>query len=153
MPGHPPHPSELAFVREARVGHLATVDPAGHPVVVPVCFTTLDLDGDPAIVTVLDEKPKRVADRDLARVRNIAAHPHVALVVDHYDEDWTQLAFVQIHGEATLIDPGEPHHAEAIAVLRAKYPQYHAMSIEHRPVIVIAGLSATSWRGDGQRFA
>jgi PPOX class probable F420-dependent enzyme len=149
VPGHPLRPSELAFVHEARVGHLATVDLAGHPVVIPVCFTSLDLEGDPAIVTVLDEKPKRVADRDLARVRNIAAHPHVALVVDHYDEDWTQLAFVQIHGEATLIDPGEPHHAEAIAVLRAKYPQYHAMRIEHRPVILITHLSASSWRADG----
>lgn len=150
MPGHPLRPSELAFVREARVGHLATVDPAGHPVVVPVCFTTLDLDGDPAIVTVLDEKPKRVADRDLARVRNIATYPHVALVVDHYDEDWTQLAFVQIHGEATLTGPGEPHHAEAIAVLRAKYPQYLGMRIEARPLILIQRLTASSWRGTGR---
>jgi hypothetical protein len=37
--------------------------------------------------------------------------------------------------------------------LRAKCPQYHAMHIVQRPVIIIAGLTASSWRGDGQRFA
>ena len=153
MPGRPPRATELDFLRQARVGHLATSTSDGRPSVVPVCFALLDLDGGPGIVTVLDEKPKRVTDRELVRVRNIAANPRVALVVDHYDEDWTRLAFVQVHGTATLIRPGAPLHAPAIEALRAKYPQYHAMSIEHRPVIVIASLTATSWRGDGTRFA
>ena len=101
---------------------------------------------------MLDEKPKRVADSDLRRVRNIEGNPGVALVVDRYDEDWSRLAFVQIRGEARIVSPGEAGHAEAIAALRAKYPQYRAMAIEQRPVIAIGHLTATSWRGDGTRF-
>jgi PPOX class probable F420-dependent enzyme len=135
-------------VQAARVGRLATVDDAGRPSVVPVCHA---LAGD-EIVSVLDEKPKRVADHELRRVRNIEANPAVALVVDQYDEDWSRLAFVQVHGVARIVQPGEEGHAVAIIALRAKYPQYRAMAIEQRPVIAIGGLTATSWRGDGERF-
>jgi len=123
----------------------------GRPYVVPVCFALIG-DDEPSIVSVLDEKPKRVADRNLRRVRNIQANPGVALVVDRYDEDWTKLAFVQVRGNALILSPGEDGHAGAIAALRAKYPQYRAMAIEQRPVIAISNLTATSWRGDGTRF-
>jgi PPOX class probable F420-dependent enzyme len=160
-PGHPQpnsfdgralRPGEIAFVREAQVGRLATVDARNHPAVVPVCFALLGED-EPVIVSVLDEKPKRVGDERLGRVRNIRENPAVCLVVDRYDEDWTQLAFVQVRGLARLVEPREDGHAEARAALRAKYPQYHAMAIEQRPVIAIENLTAFSWRGDGTRFA
>jgi PPOX class probable F420-dependent enzyme len=118
---------------------------------VPVCFAVIGADR-PAIVSVLDEKPKRVTDADLARVRNIRANPHVCLVVDRYEEDWSRLAFVQVHGVARMVEPGDPLHGRAIAALRAKYPQYRAMAIEARPVIAIEDLTARSWRGDGERF-
>jgi PPOX class probable F420-dependent enzyme len=142
---------ELAFLREARVGRLATVDARQRPVVVPVCFAVIDGDA-PAIVSVLDEKPKRVADEELGRVRNISQNPQVCLVVDRYDEDWSRLAFVQVHGRARVIVPGDDGHVEAVELLRAKYPQYVRMAIEQRPVIVIEGLTGFSWRGDGTRF-
>jgi len=142
----------LAFVRTARVGRLATVDARNRPHVVPFCFAVLEGD-QPAIVSALDEKPKRVADRDLARVRHILANPAVAFVVDRYEEDWSRLAFVQVRGGASLLDPGVPGHREGVAALRAKYPQYATMAIGERPLIVITDLRATSWRGDGTRFA
>jgi PPOX class probable F420-dependent enzyme len=146
--GRPLQPSEVLFVGEARVGHLATVNAAGRPSVIPVCFTLI---GD-EIVSVLDEKPKRVADSDLRRVRNIEGNPAVALVVDQYEEDWSRLAFVQVRGVARIVQPGEAGHPEAIAALRAKYRQYRSMAIEQRLVIAISNLTATSWRGDGTRF-
>lgn len=149
--GRPPTLREIVFVRDARVGHLATVDARNRPAVVPICFTVLDGD-DPAIVSVLDEKPKRVADRDLARVRNILHQPEVMLVVDRYDEDWSRLAFVQLRGTASLLEPGADGHAGAIAALRRTYPQYRVMAIERRAVILIRDLRATSWRGDGESF-
>ncbi|CAA9576700.1 MAG: nitroreductase [uncultured Thermomicrobiales bacterium] len=149
--GRPPTPPELAFVGDARVGHLATVDARNRPSVVPVCFALLDGD-DPAIVSVLDEKPKRVGDRQLARVRNILHQPEVMLVVDRYDEDWSRLVFVQLRGTASLLQPGAERHAVAIGALRHKYPQYRAMAIERREVIIIRDLRATSWRGDGESF-
>jgi PPOX class probable F420-dependent enzyme len=150
--GRPLRQAELAFVRAARVGRLATVDAHGQPAVVPFCFALIDGD-EPCIVSVLDEKPKGVADADLRRVRNIAANPAVCFVVDRYDEDWSRLAFVQVRGMASIVPPGAPGHAAGIAALRAKYPQYAAMAIEARPLIVIASVRATSWRGDGERFA
>jgi len=48
----------------------------------------------------------------------------VALVVDHYAEDWTELGWVQIRGTARLLEPGEEGHSDGVAALRAKYDQY-----------------------------
>lgn len=146
-----PTAAEWAFARDARVGRLATVAVDGSPRVVPFCFAVLD-GAEVTVVSVLDEKPKSVGDRDLARVRNIRAHPAVAFVVDAYEEDWSQLRFVQMRGVAAIIEPGDPIHEAAIAVLRAKYPQYRTMAIDHRPVIVIRAIRASSWRGDGNPF-
>jgi PPOX class probable F420-dependent enzyme len=149
--GRPPRAEELAFIRDARVGRLATVDAGGTPSVVPLCFALIE--GDlPFVVSVLDEKPKRVPDAKLARVRNIERNPHVALVVDRYDEDWSQLVFVQVRGRARLLSSGGDGHAMAIAALREKYPQYRSMAIEDRMAIVIEDLRANSWRGDGGSF-
>lgn len=144
--------AELAFVRAARVGRLATVDAANRPSVVPFCYTVLDGEKplDPFVVSVLDEKPKRVTDANLARVRNIQSNPAVCFVVDQYDEDWSRLAFVQVRGRATVVEPGAPFHARAIVALGAKYPQYAAMAIEARLVIMIGDLRGHSWRGDGK---
>lgn len=152
--GRPLTAGELAFVRNARVGRLATVDARHRPTVVPFCYAVLDRKNgaEPLIVSVLDEKPKRVADATLARVRNIQSNPAVSFVVDQYDEDWSRLAFVQVRGRAALVEAGGELHARAIAALRSKYPQYQAMAIEDRPVIVIDGLRGHSWRGDGEPF-
>ncbi len=139
----------LAFVRQARIGHLATVDDRGRPSVVPFCFALLGED-EPVVVSALDEKPKSVADAELARVRHIRAHPEVAVIVDRYDEDWSRLAWVQIKGHARIVAPGEDGHADAISALRAKYPQYRAMAIAQRPVILIERLRITSWAATGR---
>ncbi|MEZ4569634.1 MAG: pyridoxamine 5'-phosphate oxidase family protein [Thermomicrobiales bacterium] len=80
------------FVREARVARLATANAGAEPHVIP-CVYVLH---DGAIYSVIDEKPK--SGRRLLRLRNIDATGRAALVVDHYDDDWTQLAFVLIRG-------------------------------------------------------
>ncbi len=149
--GRPLRAAELAFLRDARVGRLATVDAAGFPAVVPICFALL-VGEEPAVGSVLDEKPKRVPDDALARVRHIRRHPEVGFVVDHYEEDWSRLVFVQVRGRARLLFPSGEGHGAAIAALREKYPQYHEMAIEERPVILIEDLRAVSWRGNGQRL-
>ena len=69
---------DLAFVRDRRVGRLATADASGLPSVVPVCFALIELEGQPAIVIAIDEKPKG-DPRLLKRVRNIEDRPEVAL--------------------------------------------------------------------------
>lgn len=138
----------LRMLNDARVGRLATVNERGHPSVVPFCFAVIG-EEEPVIVSVLDEKPKDVPDEDLARVRNIRRNPNVAFVIDHYEENWSRLSFVQVRGQARLVSPGEPGHAAAITALREKYPQYRSMAIEQRTVIVIEGLRLHMWSGDG----
>lgn len=132
------------FLREARVGRLATVDGHGRPSVVPFCFALLD-GNEPIIASALDEKPKSVPDAELARVRHVRVHPDVAFVVDRYDEDWSQLAWVQVKGRARIVAPGEGRHAEAVAALREKYPQYRSMALDQRAVILIERLRLRSW--------
>ena len=134
------------YVQSKRVGHLATVDPTQRPSVVPICFALLDDGKTPVIVSALDEKPKRVGPAALQRVRNIEANPEVMLVIDDYAEDWTRLRFVQLRGHARVLPPGDDVHRLAVAALRARYPQYAAMAIDARPVIMIADLVASAWR-------
>ena len=133
-----PHASRL--LRSARVAHLATADASGRPHVVPICFA---IDGD-HLFTPIDEKPKRARPLRLRRVRNITANPHVAIVVDHYDENWRRLRYVLIHGRARLIMRGELHR-QAVRLLRRKYSQYRAMTLEDHPVIAIRPDKVISW--------
>jgi len=143
-----PDPDRRAFVAGARTATLTTVDGAGVPRPVPVCFV---LDPDAAVLyTPLDEKPKRTDDpHDLARVRDIEARPEVAVLVDHWDEDWSRLAWVRCSGRATLLEPGDPGHADAVTALRAKYPQYATHRLEDRPIIRIAIDRVSSWGAVG----
>jgi PPOX class probable F420-dependent enzyme len=134
--------TQLAWLTTRRVAHLATAGPDGAPHVVPVCFAW---DGT-ALYIALDAKPKRVAPTRLKRVRNILANPQVAFLCDTYDEDWSRLGYLLVHGSAALLDPG-PDHAAAIALLREKYPQYRAMPIEAQPLIRITPERVTAWTG------
>jgi PPOX class probable F420-dependent enzyme len=140
-------PEEIAFVRDRRVGRLATVDATGSPSAVPICYALIEHGGRPVIVSALDEKPKSVAVDRLQRVKNIRANPAVSLVIDDYSDDWQRLGFVQIHGDARLVQPHDNSFDAAIAALRRKYVQYQCMAIETRPVIWIEPRSASSWRG------
>ncbi|MFB6087567.1 MAG: TIGR03668 family PPOX class F420-dependent oxidoreductase [Haloarculaceae archaeon] len=139
---------ERAYVESARVARLATADDAGRPNAVPVCFTLVggeETDDEPSVVTPIDEKPKRNAPDTLRRSRDVAANPHVALVVDHYTEDWDALGWVQIRGTAARLSPDHGNHATACEALRAKYDQYEDHAIEERPVIRIEAGSVLSW--------
>ena len=142
-------PAEARFLAAARRAVLATIDPAGRPRLVPVCFVVL-VDGPAATIwSPLDEKPKRVADpHRLARVRDLLARPEVTLLVDRWAEDWQRLAWLRVHGRADLVEPDGPAPAEraaAIAALRTKYPQYVDHDLERRPLIRIAVASSSSW--------
>lgn len=114
-----------AFLERCRIGHLATADRSARPHVIPVCFALV---GE-AVYFIVDEKPK-TPGKTLARMKNIAENPEVALVVDHYDEDWSRLEYVMIRGRAEMVsDPVE--FARALERLRERYPQYRRMRLEH----------------------
>jgi PPOX class probable F420-dependent enzyme len=129
------------LIRSARVAHLATADAHGKPHVIPICFV---FDGK-QFFSPIDEKPKRAAPAKLKRLKNIAENPNVALVIDHYDEDWSKLAYVLIFGKARVLRSGKIHR-QAVKLLRRKYSQYRRMAIDERPLIVITPKRIKTWR-------
>ncbi len=124
-----------------RVARLATADASGRPLVVPVCFAC----SARCLYSVIDEKPKRVAAGRLRRIQNIRANPRVCLLADHYEEDWSRLAYILVQGTAEVLAKG-PEHRAAIKLLRRKYPQYRAMTLEDKPVIKITPHRLIAWK-------
>ncbi|MEZ5231401.1 MAG: TIGR03668 family PPOX class F420-dependent oxidoreductase [Acidimicrobiales bacterium] len=122
---------------EARVGRLATIGDDGAPHQVPCCFV---LDGDTLYTAVDDVKAKRTAR--LRRLDNVRAHPVASLLVDHYDEDWSQLWWIRLDGAARVLEPDTDEAATARALLAGKYEQYRA---QPPPGAVIA-VDVERWR-------
>jgi PPOX class probable F420-dependent enzyme len=102
----------------ARVARLGLLDDDGAPRVLPVTFA---LAGG-RVYSAVDDKPKR-RPGVVARVRFLRARPRAALTVDRYDDDWSQLAWVQLLGTVEVLD--DPAlRPDAMAALAAKYAPY-----------------------------
>ena len=128
------------FLDKHRVARFATADLGGQPHVVPICYA---VSNDTAYFTI-DKKPKWSTNKPLKRIRNLQQNPHVALVVDHYDEDWTRLGWVMVQGEAAILEGGK-EHTKAQRLLKARYPQLDGMQIRDLPVIAIRIKRVVSW--------
>ena len=130
-----------AFLLNARVARLATADRRGAPHVVPVVFAARD----EKIYVPVDGKQKKDADR-LKRLANVRENGKVAFLVDHYEDDWTNLGFVLIFGSAAVIH-AETHDAYGAAAeaLREKYAQYRGRIALRGWMIEITPRRAASW--------
>jgi PPOX class probable F420-dependent enzyme len=107
----------------ARVARLATAAADGQPHIVPIVFAVPE-DHD-QIYSAVDQKRKRT--NALRRLANIAENPRVAVLVDHYEDDWEKLWWVRADGCARILDPDHSDEArQAIALLRDRYPQQRA---------------------------
>jgi PPOX class probable F420-dependent enzyme len=115
----------------ARIGRLATVTPIGRPHVVAVCFVV----SGGRIFTAVDAKPKATAA--LARLENVRATGRASLLVDHYEEDWSQLWWVRVDGVAEVIESDA-----AIDDLADKYEQYRSA----RPAGPVIAITPDRWR-------
>ena len=133
-------PEQARFLTSHRVGRLATASADRRPHVVPVCYA---FDGA-LLYTPIDEKPKRVGAGELRRIKNLRENPQVSLVVDDYDDDWSKLAFAIVQGRVEIVERGS-ERSGALTLLREKYPQYRAMALEERPLLVIEPESVTAW--------
>jgi PPOX class probable F420-dependent enzyme len=102
----------------ARVARLATADATGRPHVVPVTFAVA---GD-TVYSAVDAKPKRRTA--LRRLANVAANPRVALLVDHYEEDWDALWWVRADGAGRVLEPDDPEAGRAAGLLADRYPRF-----------------------------
>jgi PPOX class probable F420-dependent enzyme len=122
-------------VAAARVGRLATVTRESRPHVVPCCYV---LAGD-VVYSAVDAKPKR--SLRLARLDNVRTNPSASLLVDRYDDDWSQLWWIRLDGRARVLEGGD-EHARALDLLAAKYEQYRVT----RPRGAVIAIDVTTWR-------
>jgi PPOX class probable F420-dependent enzyme len=126
------------LLRNGRVGHLGLSDADGRPRVLPVTYAVLD--GE--VWTIIDNKPKRAGSQP-ARVRWLRARPHAALTVDHYDDDWAMLAWVQLTGQVEILEASA--HPGAVGALIRRYPQYR-IDPPPGPVLRFTVVRAIWWR-------
>jgi PPOX class probable F420-dependent enzyme len=123
-------------VEEARVARLGSLTPDGRLHLVPICFA---VDRD-TLYTAIDAKPKR--SQRPQRLANVLAHPDVCVLVDEWDEDWSQLWWVRVRGRARVLEAGEECE-RAHELLRRKYEQYAAHELGD--VIAVDLAERRSW--------
>jgi PPOX class probable F420-dependent enzyme len=128
-----------ALLERERTGHLGLIDDDGHPRVLPVTFAL----AAGVLASAVDEKPKRAPGAELARVRWLRRWPPAALTVDHYDEDWSRLAWVQALGRIEVADVAD--HPEALAALQAKYAPYRDR-VPPGPLLLLHPKRVLWWR-------
>lgn len=108
----------------ARVARLATAGADRRPHIVPIVFA---LDGD-TLYSAVDAKPKRTTA--LRRLANVRENPAVALLVDHYEDDWEALWWVRAEGTGRVLeDPAAAEVRRALALLAERYPQQEGAGV------------------------
>jgi PPOX class probable F420-dependent enzyme len=127
------------MLNSERVARLGLLDDDDHPRVLPVTFVV----AGEAIYSAIDTKPKR--SNEPARVRYLRRRPEAALTVDHYDDDWTQLAWVQLLGRVEVLDAAED--APGMEALVAKYEPYRDEP-PPGPLLRLVPERALHWRAD-----
>jgi PPOX class probable F420-dependent enzyme len=121
----------------APVARLATVDASGRPHLVPIVFAVVD----DTIYHAVDAKPKRT--RALRRLANVAAEPRVAVLADHYEDDWGALWWVRADGRGRVLDADAEEGAAAVDALVARHGQYRAA----RPAGPVLAIDVERWSG------
>ena len=102
----------------------------------PVTFA---VDGD-VVYSAVDAKPKR--STSLKRLANVAANPAVALLVDHYADDWNELWWVRADGTGRVVDP---EGVRALSLLADRYPRFAARG----PVLAVDVRRWSGWAASG----
>jgi PPOX class probable F420-dependent enzyme len=129
-----PPPEVSARLARARVARLATLHDTA-PRVAPVTFAWTR---GRVVWAVDDHKAK--TGRRLRRLADIAADPRVSVLVDHYEEDWSALWWIEVLGTAAELRGHEA--TAALDALAARYPAY----AERRPPGPVVGITPVAWR-------
>ncbi|GAA4026881.1 MULTISPECIES: TIGR03668 family PPOX class F420-dependent oxidoreductase [Streptomyces] len=119
------------------VARLATADAHGVPHVVPVTFIVLN----DVLYFAIDHKPK--STWDLRRLRNLRENSSVAVLVDHYDEDWFTLWWARADGHGDVLEEGQERD-RAVGLLCDKYEQYKD-SPPKGPVVAVRVEQWSGW--------
>ena len=130
------------LLERSRSGHLATASADAEPHLIPVVYAMHEA----AIWIAIDEKPKTTLR--LRRLRNIEQNPRAALLVDHYDDDWSQLWWVLLRGAAEVWWPQRWDAAAARRRLQRCGPAIRSISrwsLEERPLLRLHPERVTAW--------
>jgi nitroimidazol reductase NimA-like FMN-containing flavoprotein (pyridoxamine 5'-phosphate oxidase superfamily) len=122
-------PKVRAFVRDAGVCRVASVQANGMPHAAPVCHV---LDGD---TVYIDVSPGGATAAGLRKNRR------VALLVDEYNDEWKDLCGVVLYTRAAQAR-GEARK-KAWRLIRKKYPQ--SVDIQWNPRLTLA-MRITDWK-------
>jgi PPOX class probable F420-dependent enzyme len=104
----------------ARHAVLVTVKPDGTPRPVPCTFAVTA----GRLVSAVDHKPKTTTR--LARLADIERSGRATVLIEHYDDDWSQLWWIRVAGRAAVLGADDPFASQALTALVAKYAQYQA---------------------------
>lgn len=130
------------LLERSRVARLGLIDDAGAPRVLPVTYAI----AGGLLVSAVDHKRKRTPGERLARVRWLRARPRAALTVDHYDDDWSALEWVQALGQVRVLEAAAA--PEALVALADRYPQYRERP-PAGPVLELEPERLLWWRARG----
>lgn len=135
-----PEVTRELLLRRWPVARLATLGPEG-PQLVPIVFAW----HEERLWMPVDGKPKR--ERELARIRNVRGDPRVGVLLDHYDEDWSQLWWLRLEGRAEVAGASDSRLQGAARALRTKYPQYHSVELFRNPAraLLVSVERTRSW--------
>jgi nitroimidazol reductase NimA-like FMN-containing flavoprotein (pyridoxamine 5'-phosphate oxidase superfamily) len=123
------------LVEWERVCRVATVSPRRVPHMVPVCHV------------LVAGKLYFASEKNARKVRNLRANPNVAVAVDLYSDDWSNLKGVMIQGTVTVIEKG-PQFRRIRKLLYSKYPQYPdqaALGESDSVIIEVTPTNVFSW--------
>ncbi len=138
-------PAQRKLLSSQPIARLATSTTSGEPSLVPITFIL----SEDRIVIVIDDKPK--SGSTLRRVRNIRENSFVAILIDHYEDEWTALWWLLIRGAGEIIefeDFSKQQQSKIPGAFRKKYQQYKEFSFTDRTFISINIETISSWRFD-----
>ncbi len=125
-------------VRAARHGVLGTVHPQRGIDLVPVVYAVTV---DRQILIPVDTVKSKSTAR-LRRLVNIELDPRCTLLVEHFDDEWSELWWVRIHGLAEIVN--EPVLRDLRPLLAEKYQQYETAGSVIRAISLIPS-EITTW--------
>jgi PPOX class probable F420-dependent enzyme len=126
------------------VARLALIDGADCPDVMPIVFARVGR----LLFSPIDGKPKRTAR--LARLAHIERDKRFGLVLDHYAEDWRELWWLRLQGDAEIAAGAHPDWDAAVAALRTKYRQYRTTPLfRAEPVLIVLAWREVRWWAAG----
>ena len=131
---------EKDFIQSHRIAYLATCDEKNNPHVIPIVYV---FDGK-FLFSPIDKKAKKLSPGQLRRIKNIKENSSVSIVIDDYSENWEKLAWVQIRGNAEILDSGSKYQ-KAVRMLSEKYSQYKEMPLDDCLMIVVKVEKCLSW--------